>query len=129
MMSCKIGNRELGILEVLHGTLESGNEYYEVEFHVPENLIYFRGHFVGNPVLPGVVQLNSVALAQIESFWPDFCRLDTIRRLKFIHTIKPNDVVRMRLERKKDKPQVNMKILREGTCCTSAMLLFNEKAK
>ena len=128
-MSAEKTNREVEIIRTIHGYLDNGNEYYEVEIRIPADLVYFCGHFVGNPVLPGVVQLNSIAMAQIESLWPDIGRLEKLRRLKFIHIIRPNDLLRLRLERKKEKSQINMMILRDETCCTSAMLIFGELEK
>ena len=38
-----------------------------LSFLVPPDLLYFRGHFDGDPVLPAVVQLDGLVLRQIES--------------------------------------------------------------
>ncbi len=116
--------RELEVLRTAHGHTAKGAEFHEVELRVPEDLLYLSGHFPGDPVLPGVVQLNTVAMAQIEQIWPELGRLEQIRRLKFIHIIGPGERIRLRLEKRANPLQISLVILRDETLCTSGILVF-----
>ncbi len=50
----------------------------------------FHGHFPGNPVLPGIVQ---IMLARYTAAAGKRARLIGVRRCKFLHSIKPGDTV------------------------------------
>ena len=65
---------------------------------VDADLEWFRGHFPGNPVLPGVVQLHwAIGLAQSCFGYPDSPQ--EILRLKFKSIITPPKVVELALAR------------------------------
>lgn len=113
-------------LEVLGRRAEG--DTLEVELRAPADLVYFSGHFPGDPLLPGVVQLNDVALAEVERSWPDLGPLERIQRLKFIHPIRPGDAFTLRLERRTRPGQVALAIRRPGgEVCTSAVLSFSDR--
>lgn len=71
-------------------------------FEVPEDSVFFRGHFEGNPLLPGVVSLVEMALAtaRTELFEPR--PLSEITRLKFQHAIVPGDRVLVSCEKENE---------------------------
>jgi 3-hydroxymyristoyl/3-hydroxydecanoyl-(acyl carrier protein) dehydratase len=99
----------------------------EVVLRAPPDLVYFTGHFPGDPLLPGVVQLNDVALAEVERAWPDLGPLERIQRLKFVRAIRPGDPFTLRLERRARPGQVALTILSgDEALCTSAVLSFGE---
>ena len=114
-------------LEVLRTDLtsEGDRETGQVELRVPEELWYFKGHFDGDPVLPGVVQLDSAVLAQVERIWPDLGRLEGVRQLKFSRVIRPGEVIRVTLERKKGAARVVCRISANQDLCTSGILSFS----
>ena len=122
------GSCELEILDREDGGGESGESYREVTVRVPESLCFFDGHFPGDPILPGVVQLERLALPEAEARWPELGPLDRIRRLKFIAPLRPGAVARLRLERKgPDSGRVEMSIWAGDICCTTAYLYFAEE--
>jgi 3-hydroxymyristoyl/3-hydroxydecanoyl-(acyl carrier protein) dehydratase len=62
---------------------------HKLTLHVPEELHYFAGHFPGNPVLPGVVQIAWAIHYGKECFndLGDFSHLEAI---KFQHVVLPD---------------------------------------
>ncbi len=89
---------------------KEGAEVWDLEYRIPENLLYFRGHFDGHPILPGVVQLNTLVLTQISRLWPDLGQPRRIMRLKFKKVIEPGTLICLRLERPSGAPRVNFQI-------------------
>ncbi len=69
----------------------------ELQFKIPSQLVYFEGHFPGQPILPGVTQLSWV-----EYFAGIFFRIeqpfDHMEVIKFKKIIRPGDVIEMFLQ-------------------------------
>ena len=78
---------------------EVGPDTFEVGFHVPEDSVYFDGHFPSLPILPGVVQVTEIALKQIGQVWPRLTEPTNVRRLKFLAPVMPNAELTLVLER------------------------------
>ncbi|MGJ0768641.1 3-hydroxyacyl-ACP dehydratase FabZ [Lacticaseibacillus paracasei] len=61
----------------------------------------FRGHFPGNPIFPGVLQIEAMAQAGAIALlsMPDFkgktAYLGGIKKAKFRHMVRPGDVLRI----------------------------------
>ncbi|MBM6410119.1 3-hydroxyacyl-[acyl-carrier-protein] dehydratase FabZ [Lacticaseibacillus paracasei] len=61
----------------------------------------FQGHFPGNPIFPGVLQIESMAQAGAIALlsMPDFkgktAYLGGIKKAKFRHMVRPGDVLRI----------------------------------
>lgn len=61
----------------------------------------FQGHFPGNPIFPGVLQIEAMAQAGAISLlsMPDFkgktAYLGGIKKAKFRHMVRPGDVLRI----------------------------------
>jgi 3-hydroxymyristoyl/3-hydroxydecanoyl-(acyl carrier protein) dehydratase len=69
---------------------------------MPADLIYFNGHFPGQPVLPGVAQLAWAHAFGGEHFaLPDGCR--ALEAVKFHRFIEPGDRIRLTLNYNPDK--------------------------
>ena len=60
-----------------------------VRMKIPSGLFWFRGHFPGRPVLPGVAQLAWVLEAASEL--EPGARIQEIEQLKFMRPIVPGD--------------------------------------
>ena len=69
-----------------------------LQLDVSPKLAWFRGHFPGQPILPGVVQLHWAAIVASRLFGYD-CPPQRIKRLKFSNVIIPPCVVELLLER------------------------------
>lgn len=69
----------------------------EFEIRIPANLLYLQGHFPGEPILPGVVQVHwAIELARGRfDLKPDF---SAIEGLKFHRVIEPDTRLLLTIE-------------------------------
>ena len=122
------GARHLEVLRRERRTDEE-RDVFEGEIHVPEDLVYFRGHFEGDPILPGVVQLDGAVLPLVEEAWPELAgALRRVMRLKFIAPIRPGDGILVRLERRGDLRRVIFRIDLGETTATRGILSFEKES-
>lgn len=103
---------------------EGQQELFEAEVYVPADLVFFQGHFEGDPILPGVVQLDLAVLDLVEEAWPELeGALRGVLRLKFVAPLRPDDRIRVVL-RRAEPGRVVFRIERGGRVCTSGILAF-----
>jgi 3-hydroxymyristoyl/3-hydroxydecanoyl-(acyl carrier protein) dehydratase len=69
----------------------------ELDLYLPASLRYFRGHFPGLPILPGVVQLHWAILYARERLGVRG-EFKGLRALKFMKPIQPDRRIALRLE-------------------------------
>lgn len=83
---------------------------------------FFDGHFPGFPILPGVVQL---AEAQRHAFrmMGREAVLKSVKKMKFVHVIRPGDEVTLELE-EKGKGEIAYSFAKGGVPCSSGVLVF-----
>ena len=98
---------------------------------VPADLLYFAGHFPGEPVLPGVAQLVALVLDRVQALWPELGEPTRVGRLKFKQPIAPGDALGLtvELERGEGAPRVHFQIDREGQACTLGVMTFATAAE
>lgn len=79
-------------------TSEGGELVLRVE--VPADLVYFEGHFHGNPMLPGVAQVLSLIDVEARRRFPELAPLGAkkLLRVKFQATILPGDSLEVGLQ-------------------------------
>lgn len=98
-------------------------------FTVPERLPCFAGHFPGDPVLPGVVQLDALVARQVERLWPDAGALRAVKRLKFSKVIRPGERLCVELSRDAAAGTVTFSIDGPGGRCASGTLVFEQRER
>ncbi len=103
---------------------DGGRQIHELDFFLPEDFLYFQGHFEGYPILPGVVQLHGLVLRQSRRLWPELGAPRKVLKLKFKRIIKPRDTICLRLQREAGKPRVDFEILHGEAACASGTLVF-----
>ena len=85
-------------------------------FSVPGDFSGYRGHFPGNPILPGIVQLSFIRrLAERRLGIP--LRLAGVRRIKYLRLITPDLPVTLKLALEKSE---------DGTWSADASFVNNE---
>lgn len=94
-----------------------------VRILVPENAGFFRGHFDGQPVLPGVVQLSHFALKEARERYPELGSLVRLTRIKFKRLIAPREQLVLTLERK-SAGVVQFALEAEGAPAAAGLLHF-----
>lgn len=61
-------------------------------FNFPGTLALFRGHFPGNPILPGIAQVEMVRIA-LETAVERSLTVRAVNKTKFSHLIEPDSPV------------------------------------
>jgi 3-hydroxymyristoyl/3-hydroxydecanoyl-(acyl carrier protein) dehydratase len=98
-----------------HGTLY-------VDLSVPADLIYFDGHFPGEPVLPGVVQILWVQrfAHRVLGVSTRFERMD---RIKFMSLIRPLDRLTLTISPRSNNDGIEYAYVRDGDVVGSGRLM------
>jgi 3-hydroxymyristoyl/3-hydroxydecanoyl-(acyl carrier protein) dehydratase len=89
---------------------------------VPADLKYFDGHFVGDPIVPGVAQIVALAEEGARRAFPELGANAGLRRVKFMEALRPNDTLELAVERS-DKG-VGFVVLKQGREASRGTLLF-----
>ena len=92
----------------------------EVEF--PPDAPYFKGHFPGRPVTPGVMLIDR-AVAGAEEMLGRRIVLKSIRKVKFSNPVLPGETVTLDL-RLRGEGEIAYAFSRGDTPCASGVLVF-----
>ena len=71
-----------------------------LRLRIPANYGYFRGHFDEQAILPGVVQLEQMALKVTRERYPELGAVARLTRVKFKRPIRPGDELVLEIVRK-----------------------------
>jgi len=113
-------------------SLESGRSAVGYK-NVTMNEYFFQGHFPGNPVMPGVLIIESLAQAasililSSPRFVGKTAYMTGIDNAKFKRMVKPGDVLKLHVEfgnLRENMGTVNVKAMVDGKLATSAELMF-----
>lgn len=98
----------------------------------------FGGHFDGQPILPGIVQINDLVVPQARRLWPQLGGLRRAQSLKFKAPITPGAAIDLHLHppapksdpsgKGGERAAVRFVIELAGDVCASGSLLFDVDA-
>ena len=117
--------RDGGLVDDLPGILSVVADVRDLRlrFDIPPELGWFRGHFAGRPVLPGVVQVHWAVLVSSAYFELDGVPT-VINRLKFKNVIVPPSVVELSVARSANS-EISFWYTGAGKMYSEGRLLFN----
>jgi acyl-coenzyme A synthetase/AMP-(fatty) acid ligase len=102
------------------------DETVELQLRIPPGLVYFSGHFPGQPILPGVAQL-----AWVEQFGKlffnialPFLRMEVI---KFKKIIRPEDIIQMKLIWNADSNKLYFELSSVSSSHSSGRMVYGEQ--
>ncbi|OCG02247.1 ApeI family dehydratase [Gilliamella sp. wkB112] len=78
-------------------TLNINQHQADIELNIPPDLFWFKGHFVSQPLLPGVAQLNWV-IYYAQKFFNANLALSSVEVIKFQCPILPEDHLLLHIE-------------------------------
>ncbi|MCD4677914.1 MAG: hypothetical protein K8S18_18250 [Desulfobacula sp.] len=109
--------------------LKKDNQHINAVFQFKESLDLFKGHFPGNPILPGIFQIEMVKYSLKKSF--DTCLLiKSVKKTKFSSLIHPEKTVYLDITiNKQENGLFNVKaVLRvDDTIAGKINLILTEK--
>jgi 4-coumarate--CoA ligase (photoactive yellow protein activation family) len=111
------------VWELPRQELESG----KLRFELPASYGYFRGHFDGMPILPGVVQLEQLALRVARERFPQLGALARLTRVKFKRPIQPGEQLVLGLDLRSGS-QVHFELRCNDAPAASGILHFRSTA-
>ncbi|MCE5329284.1 3-hydroxyacyl-ACP dehydratase FabZ [bacterium] len=109
-------------------------EYAKGLKYVSEDEYYFKGHFPGNPIMPGVIlvetiaQVGAVMMLTLKKFKGKIALFAGIEKARFKRIVKPGDILNIEVKIVSLKLNVGKGIGRvqvDGELACSAELLFS----
>lgn len=79
-----------------------------LSLHLPTDMLYFRGHFPGMPILPGVVQLHW-AVDQAAALFDVPVTINEVTQLKYRKPIPPGTMVMLELECDRNQSKIKFR--------------------
>ncbi|MHB1275077.1 MAG: 3-hydroxyacyl-ACP dehydratase FabZ [Candidatus Humimicrobiaceae bacterium] len=79
-------------------------EYAQGLKHVSKDEYYFKGHFPGNPIMPGVIivetlaQVGAIMMLTLEKFKGKLVLFAGIDKVRFKKIVKPGDVLELEVK-------------------------------
>lgn len=98
-------------------------DVFETEISFPADEPFFRGHYPGNPVTPGVILVDR-AVKAAERMIGCGVSLKGMKKVKFSRSVFPDEAVALKLERK-GEGEISYSFSKDGTLCASGILVFS----
>ena len=121
----RAGAKETPRTEFVVRELPCGGGEHRFAVEVPAELLFFRGHFEGYPVLPGVAQVVALVQAQARALYPELGEPRQLARLKFRRPIGPGDLLELHLRMDLERRQLGFSLTRAGEVCSAGVLDFS----
>ncbi|WP_340149192.1 hypothetical protein [uncultured Sneathiella sp.] len=115
------GRTEPDILSAQHE-----GDIVELELVARANLFQFQGHFPGEPVLPGVAQIDWAARLARRYFGIEGA-FEKMGQIKFAKLILPERALRLRLEWQREKGRVSFLFSDNGELCSSGHFVLADR--
>ncbi|OSQ38315.1 AMP-binding protein [Thalassospira mesophila] len=101
------------------------NDLARIEMRMEPGLLYFKGHFDGSPVLPGVVQLHW-AVHYARGAFDIVITLHEITQLKYRKVITPTDQIHLLLQCDRIRGQVKFTYAGTDTDYSSGIIKYSK---
>jgi len=99
------------------------------DVHIEATSQWFRGHFPGRPVLPGIAQLGMV-FDLIQQGFNEPVRLIAVNRVRFKQLILPDDRIRIEVTPKANKAGMYVfRILKENELISNGILAVKKSTE
>ena len=93
------------------------------EIKVRPDSFWFSGHFPGDPILPGVAQLEMV-FDTIQAFNKDALKASGIKKVRFKQIIRPNDAIKIIARHREQSPQTfSFRVMVRGQLACSGIMI------
>jgi len=110
---------------VLKKLIRSDKNEIEADIHIPSDSPWFRGHFPGEPILPGVAQIGMVKDAIRQARDQDL-KVTGVRRVRFKQIIRPDDKLKLiATPLKENVGAYTFRILIENEAVCSGVMMFD----
>lgn len=104
----------------------SASDEIVAEVEVGPDSPWFSGHFPGEPILPGVAQLEMV-FDTIQEFSHKALKVSGIRKVRFKQIIRPNDSIRIIARpRKQGSISFSFRVMVKGQLACSGIMVTEE---
>jgi acyl-CoA synthetase (AMP-forming)/AMP-acid ligase II/3-hydroxymyristoyl/3-hydroxydecanoyl-(acyl carrier protein) dehydratase len=106
-------------------SVEGDRVTLRVPVHIPETYGAFEGHFPGYPILAAAFQLDDLVLPRIRAERPELGAVRSVRRLKFLGRIVPDDRLELVLRWNGAEPAIDFSVARGDKVCSGGRILFD----
>jgi len=113
-------------IDWLNKKMEEGKMVAKVR--TDSNSPWFSGHFPGDPILPGIAQLNMIVDLIAKSGEENFC-ITGLSRVKFRKVVRPGELLDISVTRGNKKNQYIFKITSGSEDVCSGLMLFTPNEK
>jgi len=102
----------------------------EARVCVPQDSIWFKGHFPGEPILPGIALVNTVydAIAWDAQDRGESVQLSSLKRIKFMGPVRPGETFLLSMTREETSTErlYNFKVTVEDKIFCSGIMTVNK---
>ncbi|MDD4091277.1 MAG: hypothetical protein PHQ63_01835 [Smithellaceae bacterium] len=98
----------------------------EAKTDVPENSVWFTGHFPGEPILPGIALISTVyeAVLKDASRRGESLRISSLKRVRFTGPVRPGEKMALILAREVQNGEIlfHFKVTVRGNMVCSGLM-------